>query len=154
MGLPDIAVFYRSYLISPHMANQRITHSYLTDSNTVLTSILRITSMEDYMVTVTQPAKDQLDAYFAENEKAPIRIFLASGSCSGPKLSLALDEPKDTDDVFDTEGYSFVVDKDLLTQAKPLKVDFAGCGFSIDSSLELGGGGCGGGCSCSSGGCS
>lgn len=106
------------------------------------------------MVTVTQPAKAQLDAYFSENEKAPIRIFLASGSCAGPRLSLALDEPKDTDDVFDTEGYSFVVDKDLLTQAKPLTVDFACSGFTVDSSLELGSGGCGGGCSCSSGGCS
>ena len=111
--------------------------------------------MEDYMVTVTQPAKAQLDAYFAENEKAPIRIFLASGSCAGPMLTLALDEPKDSDDVFDIEGYSFVVDKELLTQAKPLTVDFACSGFSVDSSLKLsGGGGCGGGCSCSGGSCS
>ncbi len=104
------------------------------------------------MVTVTQPAKAQLDQYFSENEKAPIRIFLAGG-CSGSRLALALDDPKDTDDVFDVEGYSFVVDKGLLDQAKPLTVDFACSGFSIGSSLELGGGGCGG-CSCSGGSCS
>lgn len=104
------------------------------------------------MVTVTQPAKAQLDQYFSQNEKAPIRIFLSGGGCSGPKLALALDDPKDSDDVFDVEGYSFVVDKELLGQATPLTVDFACSGFSIDSSLELGGGGCGG-CSCS-GGCS
>jgi len=106
------------------------------------------------MVTVTQPAKAQLDAYFAENQKAPIRVFLSSGSCSGPRLTLALDEPKDSDDVFEVEGYSIVVDKELLEKAKPLSIDFACSGFSIDSSLELGGGGCGGGCSCSSGSCS
>jgi Fe-S cluster assembly iron-binding protein IscA len=108
--------------------------------------------MEDIMVTVTQPAKTQLDVYFAENEKAPIRIFL-SNSCAGPKLALALDEPKDSDDIFEVEGYSFVVDKELLAEAKPLAVDFACSGFSVDSSLKLEGGGCGGGCSCSSGSC-
>lgn len=110
--------------------------------------------MEDYMVTVTQPAKSQLDAYFSENQKAPIRIFLTSSSCSGPRLTLALDEPKDSDDVFDVDGYSFVVDKELLEQAKPLAVNFSAAGFTVDSSLELPtGGGCGGGCSCSGGSC-
>lgn len=113
----------------------------------------RIAFTEDCMVTVTQPAKAQLDSYFAENEKAPIRVFLASGGCSGPRLTLALDEPKDSDDVFQVDGYSIVVDKELLEKAKPLTIDFACAGFSVDSSLELGGGGCGG-CSCSGGSCS
>jgi iron-sulfur cluster assembly protein len=106
------------------------------------------------MVTVTETAKAQLDAYFAENPKAPIRIFLSSGSCAGPQLSLALDEPKDSDDVFDVNGYSIVVDKELLEEAKPLTVEFGGAGFAVQSSLKLGGGGCGGGCSCSGGSCS
>lgn len=101
------------------------------------------------MLTVTQPAKAQLDEYFADNEKAHIRIFL-SNSCAGPKLALALDEPKDSDDLFEVEGYSFIVDKELLAEAKPLALDFACSGFSVNSSLKLeGGGGCGGGCSCS-----
>ena len=51
------------------------------------------------MVTVTETAKAQLDAYFAENPKTPIRVFLTSGSCAGPQLTLALDEPKNSDDV-------------------------------------------------------
>ena len=105
------------------------------------------------MVTVTETAKAQLDAYFAENPKAPIRIFLTSGSCAGPQLTLALDDPKDSDDVFDVEGYSIVVDKELLAEAKPLTVAFSDAGFAVESSLKLGGGGCGG-CSCSGGSCS
>jgi Fe-S cluster assembly iron-binding protein IscA len=104
------------------------------------------------MVNVTEPAKAQLDAYFAENEKTPIRIFLSSGGCSGPRLALALDEAKDSDEVHDASGYSFVVDKELMEKAKPLSVDFSGCGFAIDSSLELGGGGGCSGCACSGGG--
>jgi len=45
------------------------------------------------------------------------------------------------------------VDKELLTEAKPLTVEFSGAGFAVQSSLKLGGG-CGGGCSCSGGSCS
>jgi hypothetical protein len=64
---------------------------------------------------------------------------------------LALDESKDTDDVFDADGYTFVVDKELMTKAQPITVDLSYMGFQINSSLELGGG-CGS--SCSSGSCS
>ncbi|GFK93323.1 hypothetical protein NNJEOMEG_01155 [Fundidesulfovibrio magnetotacticus] len=106
------------------------------------------------MVTMTHPAKEQLDQYFAENPKSPIRIFLSSGSCAGPRLALALDEPKPSDAVHDVEGYSFLVDKELLEQAQPISLDFQGQGFSIASSLVLESGGCGGGCSCSGGSCS
>jgi len=70
---------------------------------------------------------------------------------------LALDEPKDTDKVFEFEGnIKFVMEKELLESAKPVKVDITYTGFSVESNLQLGGGGgCGSG-SCStdsSGGC-
>jgi len=105
------------------------------------------------MVTMTQPAKEQLDQYFAENPKSSIRIFLSSGSCAGPRLTLALDDAKPSDSVHDVDGYSFVVDKELLEQAQPINLDFVGHGFSLSSSLVLESGGCGG-CSCSGGSCS
>ncbi|BBD07438.1 HesB/YadR/YfhF-family protein [Desulfovibrio ferrophilus] len=69
---------------------------------------------------------------------------------------MALDEPKDTDEVFEFDGdIKFVMEKELLEAAKPVKVDITYTGFSVDSNLQLGGGGCGSG-SCgtdSSGGC-
>lgn len=105
------------------------------------------------MFTLTQEAKKQLDAYFADKTKSPIRIYLASGGCSGPSLALALDDPKDDDDVFPTEGYTFVVEKTLMEKAKPLTVDLTYMGFEVRSNLELGGGSCCGTCSCSSGSC-
>lgn len=70
---------------------------------------------------------------------------------------MALDEPKDNDDVFDQDGIKFLVNKDLLVQCKEIKVDFidagARSGFSISSPVPLGGGG-GCGSSCGSGGSS
>jgi len=60
---------------------------------------------------------------------------------------LALDEPKDTDEVFDFDGgIKFVMEKDLLEAAKPVKVDITYTGFSVDSNLQLGGGSCGSSC--------
>jgi len=64
---------------------------------------------------------------------------------------MALDEPKNEDEVFDEKGTKFIIDKDLLNQAKPINVDFIesqqGSGFKLTSSLAPAGGGCGSSCS-------
>ncbi len=57
--------------------------------------------------------------------------------------------------MFDFDGgITFVIDKSLLESAAPVKVDVTYTGFTVDSSLQLGGGGCGSSGSCSSGSCS
>ena len=61
---------------------------------------------------------------------------------------MALDESKDTDEVYDIDGFQYVVDKEFMKKATPIKVDFREIGFSISSSIELGPG-CG---SCSTSG--
>jgi iron-sulfur cluster assembly protein len=53
---------------------------------------------------------------------------------------MALDESKDTDDVFDVDGFKYVVDKEFMKKAEPIKVDFKEVGFSISSGIELGAG--------------
>ena len=60
-------------------------------------------------------------------------------------MALALDEPKATDAVYDIDGFQYIVDKEFLSKATPIKVDFKEIGFSITSSIELGSGcsGCG-----------
>ena len=106
------------------------------------------------MIEVTTIAQQQLNEYFADKEAQPIRIYLTSGGCSGPRLMLALDEPGEGDEVMETGGLTYVMDKDLYAQAKPLTVDLGPMGFEIASSLELGGGCCpSGGCSSGSCGC-
>lgn len=56
---------------------------------------------------------------------------------------MALDEPRDNDDVFDTNGFQFVVEKEFYEKAKPVKVDFLGYGFRISSAIEFGPSACG-----------
>ena len=75
------------------------------------------------MVSLTDSARAELDNYFADKQKAPIRVYLNKGGCCGPSLTLALDEAREDDEVFDLGGYTFVVEKELSTLASPITVD-------------------------------
>jgi Fe-S cluster assembly iron-binding protein IscA len=72
-------------------------------------------------------------------------------------LGLALDEPKDSDKVFDQDDLKFVVEGSLLTSCGSIKVDFMDAGprsgFSISSSIPLGSSGSGSCGSCGGGTC-
>ncbi len=52
-------------------------------------------------------------------------------------MAMALDEPKDNDNVFDVNGFQFIMEKEFYEKAQPVKVDFLGYGFKIDSSIEF-----------------
>jgi iron-sulfur cluster assembly protein len=68
---------------------------------------------------------------------------------------MALDEPKETDEVITDNGLTFLIDKTLYADAQPIKVDFIesemGAGFKLSSDLAAPEGGCGSSCgsSCS-----
>ena len=106
------------------------------------------------MLTVTEQAQGAFKDYFSkQNVNSPIRIFLSQGGWSGPSLALALDESKETDNVFEINGLTYVVDKSLEEQAKEIKVDYVDqwgrSGFMVTSDVTLGGGAtCGSSCSC------
>ena len=53
---------------------------------------------------------------------------------------MALDEPNDMDEAYDIDGFKYLVNKDLLEKAKPIKVDFMGMGFKIDCGIDFGAG--------------
>jgi len=69
-------------------------------------------------------------------------------------LGMALDEPKENDEVFNEGGLTFLVNKDLLDSVKPINVEFVetpkGSGFSVTSALNNKGktDNCCGTCSC------
>ena len=92
------------------------------------------------MLEVTQTAREKLAEYLRSQKlSGTFRVYQSYG-WGGPTLSLALDEPKDSDDVYDVDGFQYVVDKEFLKKATPIKVDFREMGFSISSSIKLGAG--------------
>ena len=101
------------------------------------------------MFVVTENAKKELDAFFADKDKTPVRVFMASGGCSGPRLALALDEQRDNDQIFDEQNLQFCIDRALLEQTRGVTIDAGQMGFIVESVEPLAGGG--DGCaSCSS----
>ncbi|MEA1969472.1 MAG: hypothetical protein U9N77_14790 [Thermodesulfobacteriota bacterium] len=60
---------------------------------------------------------------------------------------MALDEPKESDETYDVQGFQIVVDKEFMKQAKMIKIDFTGMGFHLESKIDFGQSACG---SCSS----
>jgi Fe-S cluster assembly iron-binding protein IscA len=52
-------------------------------------------------------------------------------------MAMALDESKDTDKVFEIEGFKYIVDKDFLEKVKPIKVDFLVSGFKVDCGIDF-----------------
>lgn len=52
-------------------------------------------------------------------------------------MAMALDESRETDDVFDIDGFKYVVDKEFMIKAKPIKVDFLVSGFKVDCGIDL-----------------
>lgn len=50
---------------------------------------------------------------------------------------MALDEPRANDEVFDIDGFKYLIDKDFLERAKPFKVDFMVHGFKLDCGMDF-----------------
>lgn len=100
------------------------------------------------MLELSPSAHEQIANYFKGKEISPIRIFLNQGGCCGPSLAMALDNPLATDESITVNGFTFVVDKALLKQIQPIRIDFMQYGFKIDCSAEFGGG-CGSSCASS-----
>lgn len=101
------------------------------------------------MIKVSSEAQAELEKYFEGKEKSPIRVYLAPGGCSGPRLALALDEPGDDDVTEEAGGFKFCINKELKDQIKGCEIALTPMGFQVipENPLpESAGGGCGGCC--------
>lgn len=102
------------------------------------------------MVELSGDALKELNEYFKDKEKGSIRIYLAPGGCSGPRLALALDEAADDDDREERDGYTFVINKNLAGEIGSCKIELGPMGFDVIPEKPLpqpaGGSACGGCC--------
>ncbi|WP_028325530.1 hypothetical protein [Desulfatirhabdium butyrativorans] len=65
---------------------------------------------------------------------------------------MALDEPRDNDATYEIDGFTYLVDKDFMAKAQPIKIDYMVSGFKLDCGIDFGASS--GGCSsCGSGTC-
>jgi Fe-S cluster assembly iron-binding protein IscA len=53
-------------------------------------------------------------------------------------LALALDEPKETDDAYEIDGFTYLVDKAFIEKVTPIKIDFLVTGFRVTAGVDFG----------------
>ncbi len=51
---------------------------------------------------------------------------------------MALDEQKEDDTLYEVDGFKYIVNKDFMTKAQPIRIDFNNYGFRLDSSYDFG----------------
>lgn len=102
------------------------------------------------MIKVTDSAIQGINDHFDGKDPQPIRVYLADGGCSGPQLSLAIDELRDGDKSQEQGSLTFLINGELADATGQVTIDMSEYGFTIDSENVIGGG-CG--CASSGGGC-
>ncbi|MCR8746299.1 iron-sulfur cluster biosynthesis family protein [Romboutsia lituseburensis] len=100
-------------------------------------------------VTLPQAAVEVLKEILSENEdKAKtIRVYFAGFGCSGAFFAVALDEKKESDLSHETEGLTFIMDKEEYEKYGDVTITDTGHGFLISvENMPKGGCSCDGGC--------
>jgi iron-sulfur cluster assembly accessory protein len=109
------------------------------------------TTLFEVMVTLTDIATEKVKA-FLETENAAasgagLRVGVRGGGCSGFQYSLALDEQRDDDQVFDHQGIKVLVDPASLRYVDGSTVDYTeslmGSGFEVQNPNVVASCGCG-----------
>jgi iron-sulfur cluster assembly protein len=101
------------------------------------------------MVTLTDIAAKKVQEFLAtqETEGAGLRVGVRGGGCSGFQYQLALDEPREGDQVFDYEGIPVMVDEASLRYVDGSEVDYTeslmGSGFQVNNPNVVAACGCG-----------
>lgn len=103
------------------------------------------------MMTLTDLAaekvKDYLDGQGKSIDDAGLRVGVKGGGCSGFTYSLALDEQRDGDHVFETQGIKILVDDLSLRYVDQSEVDYieglTGAGFQVNNPNVVAACGCG-----------
>ena len=68
------------------------------------------------MLQVTEKANEMIQEFLKDKEVDPyIRIFLSEGGWSGPALGMALDEPKEDDELIKDNGITYLINNQFIT---------------------------------------
>lgn len=103
------------------------------------------------MLKLTDIAATKVKDYLASQgksvEDAGLRVGVKGGGCSGFTYSLALDEQRDGDHVFETSGIKVLVDDLSLRYVEDSEVDYidglTGAGFQVNNPNVVAACGCG-----------
>jgi len=95
------------------------------------------------MFEVSEEASEKIKQFLEGGEGIQsIRILMTEGGWKGPYLVMALDKPKENDEVFTERGVTFLIEKALFDRVKPISIDYThstlGSGYTLKSELMKG----------------
>lgn len=96
-------------------------------------------------IKVTPTAAEELKSKITgQGNNIGVRVYLAGMGWGGPTYGLTLDEPKDTDNVYDVDGIKILFDKETSRYSKDLEIDYKNSIFGKRFSVSqlYGGGSC------------
>ena len=88
------------------------------------------------MFDISPAARAQGAVFMAGHHKKPIRIYISTDG-DQKEFAMALDQVRTTDKVYDIEGTTYVINRDFLQKAQPLRIDHGKNGFEISSPVDL-----------------
>ena len=103
------------------------------------------------MVTLTDIAagkvKDYVESQSKSIEDAGLRVGVKGGGCSGFTYSLAIDEQRDGDHIFENNGIKILIDDLSMRYVDESEVDYidglTGAGFQVNNPNVVAACGCG-----------
>lgn len=91
---------------------------------------MKTVSQED-SITVTSKATRLLTDHFKDKVRQPIRLFVCLGGCGIRTFGIAIEQPKPSDQVFEIDGFTYIINQKVLSMVQPITVDSDGIGFRI-----------------------
>lgn len=104
------------------------------------------------MISLTEEARKELEAYFEGKEKTPIRVYLLPAAAADP-LGPRPRRTGEDDETSEDNGLTLCINKELAEKVGAVTVGMTHMGFVVESEIPLPSGGNGGGCSSCCGGC-
>ena len=108
----------------------------LTDDITVRALIATATSYKEKanMLEVTPAATKAMNELFVECDKGPVRISMLTGGCGIQFFGVAAAEVRLSDERFDIDGFTYLVERKILKDFAPIRVDSDGVSFRLSGS--------------------
>jgi Fe-S cluster assembly iron-binding protein IscA len=82
-------------------------------------------------IEVTAKAALSIREYLQGKDSLPIRIFLTIGSCGMQSFGIHLEALQPSDEIFEHDGFTYIVERRLLKQYGPIKIDSDGISFRL-----------------------
>lgn len=101
------------------------------------------------MLTLTERAADEVRSIMGKQGKIDhaLRVFVTGGGCSGLQYGMSIDEPKDSDQIYESFGLRIITDPKSLPHIDGSLVDYEeslmGGGFKLDNPQAVDACGCG-----------